>query len=152
MITQTENLSQPSPLENFPAMPRQSGASAFSSGRLMVVGAVLAAALVFLVGAGMDWFVLHENESRTVAISLSDSLAAVIAGILVYRLLKYERERRAQLRQRLEIIAEMNHHVRNALQVISLSNYSADSEQQLERIREGVNRIQWALKEILPKM
>ena len=83
---------------------------------------------------------------------MSDTLAAVIAGVLVYRLLQYERDRREQLRQRLEIIAEMNHHVRNALQVISLSGYSADSEQQLEHIREGVNRIQWALKEVLPKL
>jgi signal transduction histidine kinase len=147
-----EKLSQPPSLQDFPVMPKEAGAFALSSGRVMLMGAVLAALLVFMVGAGLDWFVLHENESRTVAISLSDSLAAVIAGVLVYRLLRYERERREQLRQRLEIIAEMNHHVRNALQVISFSNYSTDSEQQLERIREGVNRIQWALKEVLPKM
>ena len=147
-----EKLSPPSSLENFPAMPKETGTFALSRGRMMLMGAVLAATLVFLVGAGLDWFVLHENESRTVAISLSDTLAAVIAGVLVYRLLRYELDRREQLRQRLEIIAEMNHHVRNALQVISFSNYSADSEQQLERIREGVNRIQWALKEVLPKM
>jgi len=147
-----EKLSQPPCLQDFPVMPKETGPFALSSGRVMLMGAVLAALLVFLVGAGLDWFVLHENESRTVAISLSDSLAAVIAGALVYRSLRYERERREQLRQRLETIAEMNHHVRNALQVISFSNYSADSEQQLERIREGVNRIQWALKEVLPKM
>jgi hypothetical protein len=152
MNSRPEKLSQPPELENFPVMPKGSDAFALSSGGMMILAAVLAAVLVFLVGAGLDWFVLHENESRTVAISLSDTLAAVIAGALVYRLLRYERERRAHLRQRLETIAEMNHHVRNALQVISLSNYSADSEQQLERIREGVNRIQWALKEVLPKM
>ena len=118
----------------------------------MALGGALAAVVVFMVGAGLDWFVLHESKSRNVAIGLSDTLAAVIAGVLVYRLLQYERHRREQLRQRLEIIAEMNHHVRNALQVISLSGYSADSEQQLERIREGVNRIEWALKEVLPKL
>jgi hypothetical protein len=39
----------------------------------------------------------------------------LIAGVLVFRLLQYERDRREQVRQRLEIIAEMNHHVRNAL-------------------------------------
>ena len=144
--------SESSVLENFPAMPKAARSSLLSNGKLMLLTGVLAAVLVFLVGAGLDWFVLHENASRTVAISVSDTLAAVIAGVLVYRLLQYERDRRAQLRQRLEIIAEMNHHVRNALQLISFSGYSTDSEQQLERIREGVNRIQWALKEILPKL
>jgi hypothetical protein len=144
--------SESSALGNFPAMPKAARSSLLSNGKLMLLAGVLAAVIVFLVGAGLDWFVLHENESRTIAISVSDSLAAVIAGILVYRLLQYERDRREQLRQRLEIIAEMNHHVRNALQVISFSGYSADSEQQLERIREGVNRIQWALKEVLPKL
>ena len=147
----SEKSSEPPSLADFPVMP-ESGRSFLSSGRVMLFAGVLAAVLVFMVGAGLDWFVLHENESRNVAISLSDTLAAVIAGALVYRLLQYERDRRKLLRQRLEIIAEMNHHVRNALQVISFSNYSADSEQQLERIREGVSRIQWALKEILPKM
>ena len=46
----------------------------------------------------------------------------------------------------------MNHHVRNALQVISFAGYSTDSEQQLEHIRQGMNRIQWALQEVLPKL
>jgi len=139
-------------LENFPAMPNAARFSPLSNGKLMLLAGVLAAVIVFLVGAGLDWFVLHENASRTVAISVSDTLAAVIAGVLVYRLLQYERDRRAQLRQRLEIIAEMNHHVRNALQLISFSGYSTDSEQQLEHIRQGVNRIQWALQEVLPKL
>jgi two-component sensor histidine kinase len=56
------------------------------------------------------------------------------------------------LRQRLEVIAEMNHHVRNALQVISLSTYSSADQKQLAAIKESVNRIQWALREVLPKM
>ena len=119
---------------------------------MMLLGGFVAAVLVFMVGAGLDWFVLHENESRNIAISVSDTLAAVIAGILVFRLLQYERDRREQLRQRLETIAEMNHHVRNALQVISLSAYSYADQQQLEAVRESVNRIQWALKEVLPKL
>lgn len=118
----------------------------------MLIAGLLAALLVFMVGAGLDWFVIHEKESRNIAISVSDSLAAVIAGVLVFRLLQYERDRRNLLRHRLEIIAEMNHHVRNALQVISLSAYSNADQQQLNAVKESVNRIQWALREILPKL
>jgi signal transduction histidine kinase len=123
----------------------------FSNWKLAVLAA-LAALLVFFIAAGLDWLVLHENESIRIAISVSDSLAALIAGVLVFRLLQSERDRRRRLRQRLEIIAEMNHHVRNALQVISLSAYSSADQKQLAAIKESVNRIQWALREILPKM
>ncbi|MBZ5630309.1 MAG: hypothetical protein LAO06_15725 [Acidobacteriia bacterium] len=114
--------------------------------------AVAAAVVVFLLSAGLYWFILREHETRRVAIEVSDCLAAVIAGILVFRLLQYERDRRRQLRQRLEVISEMNHHVRNALQVISLSAYSYADQQQLATVKESVERIQWALKEILPKL
>jgi signal transduction histidine kinase len=123
----------------------------FSNWKVALLAA-LAALMVFLIGAGLDWVILHENESRRIAISVSDALAALIAGALVFRLLQYERDRRRHLRQRLEVIAEMNHHVRNALQVISLSTYSSADQQHLAAIKESVNRIQWALKEILPKM
>jgi hypothetical protein len=36
--------------------------------------------------------------------------------------------------------------------VISLSVYSYADRQQLEAVKESVNRIQWALKEVLPKL
>ncbi|MGZ4838348.1 MAG: hypothetical protein ACXVZR_07330 [Terriglobales bacterium] len=136
--------------ENFPPA-EETRSYPFSNWKVAVLAAS-AALLVFLIGAGLDWVVLHENESRKIAISVSDTLAAVIAGALVFRLLQYERDRRRRLRQRLEVIAEMNHHVRNALQVISLSTYSSADQQHLAAIKESVNRIQWALREILPKM
>ena len=47
------------------------------------------------------------------------------------------------------MIAEMNHHVRNALQAIALSPY-AEKSQQIQLIDESAQRIQWALREILP--
>jgi hypothetical protein len=52
---------------------------------------------------------------------------------------------------RMQVIAEMNHHIRNALSPISLS-LDATEDQQLERvISEAVDRIDWALREILPR-
>ena len=118
----------------------------------MILLTLVAAILVFFSGATLDWLVFHERESRIFAVGISDVLAGVVAGVLVYRLLQYERDRRRALRQRLEIIADMNHHVRNALQVISLSAYSSNDRRQLDAIKESVSRIQWALREILPKL
>lgn len=158
MSTASPTPNQPRAIPGFPRLPDELRPAAprrsflLSSWTTILLAGLLAALLVFMVGAGLDWFVIHEKESRNIAISVSDSLAAVIAGVLVFRLLQYERDRRNLLRHRLEIIAEMNHHVRNALQVISLSAYSNADQQQLNAVKESVNRIQWALREILPKL
>ena len=137
-----------------PATPPElaiSETSPFSNWRLAAI-AVAAAVIMFLVSAGLDSVIVHEHESRLTAIQVSDILGGVVAGALMFRLLLYERERRARLRRKMAIISDMNHHVRNALQVISFQTFSAADKEQLETIRESMERIQWALKEILPKL
>ena len=44
----------------------------------------------------------------------------------------------------------MNHHVRNALQVISDSVHLRGHTQQIKDIHVAIKRIDWALREILP--
>ena len=44
----------------------------------------------------------------------------------------------------------MNHHVRNALQVILCSRIYVEHEQQVKAIAEAAKRIEWALREVLP--
>ena len=83
-------------------------------------------------------------------ILLSNLLVGAVAGILVYVLSARERQRRAYIECRLHVIAEMNHHIRNALQVITF--YSRKGKKQEIGIIEAVERIQWALREILPQM
>ncbi len=118
----------------------------------MIAISLLAAAIVTGIGFGLDLLLIHESQSRMTAVELSDVLGGVVAGLLVFRIVQYERERRERLRQKLEVIAEMNHHIRNALYVISLSTASAADQEHLEAIRESMNRIEWALREILPKL
>ena len=119
----------------------------------MLVMSLIAAIVVFLVGATLDYVLLHdEHDSRVVVLEVSDALGGLVAGALMFRLLQYERERRERLRHKLTVISDMNHHVRNALQVISFHAYSNADKQQIEAIRDSMERIQWALKEILPKL
>ena len=113
---------------------------------------LIAALTVFLVGTGLDFVLIKEHDTSRVVIEASDALGGAVAGALSFRLLQYERERRARLRQRIEVIANMNHHVRNALQVISFHAYSNADKEQLEAVKESMERIQWALKEVLPKL
>ena len=114
--------------------------------------AVVAALAVFVIGTGLDFLLLHEHDTKLVVIEASDALGGLVAGALSFRLLQYERERRRRLRQKIAVIADMNHHVRNALQVISFHAYSSADKEQLEAVKESMERIQWALKEVLPKL
>lgn len=82
---------------------------------------------------------------------IDDFLLAAVTGVLVLVLqLQHEREL-ARQRQSALIIEQMNHHIRNALQVIvyRMDPKTRDS-QELREIRDSVDRIDWALREILP--
>jgi hypothetical protein len=79
--------------------------------------------------------------------AFDDLCGALIASVLVYR---YEYTRSKHLNEKLKTIEMMNHHVRNALQVIVDSVYVHGHAQQIEEIADSVKRINWALREILP--
>jgi hypothetical protein len=78
---------------------------------------------------------------------LDDCCGGIIAGLLIYRL---EYNRAKYLTEKLKTIEMMNHHVRNALQVIVDSAYLHGHSEQLAEIQNSVKRIDWALREILP--
>jgi hypothetical protein len=78
---------------------------------------------------------------------LDDSCGGIIAGLLIYRI---EYNRAKYLTEKLKTIEMMNHHVRNALQVIVDSVYLHGHSEQLAEIQNSVKRIDWALREILP--
>jgi uncharacterized protein YabE (DUF348 family) len=114
---------------------------------LLAIAAVL---FVFLVSSAADLMLLKDEPAR-LTIEISDAVSALAIGLLAYQLIRLQQQKRARVRQRLEIIADMNHHVRNALQVISLTTHGHE-QSEIVTIRESVNRIQWALKELLPKI
>ena len=100
----------------------------------------------FLMGALFD-LVLQQHGLGSPAIWWGDLLAGVVAGLLV---LFYETRRNRELTRRLEMIRLMNHHVRNSLQVISYASSSEDREVQVDKVRKAIERIDWALREVLP--
>ena len=80
-----------------------------------------------------------------------DSLDNIITGILASLVVfAYEQKRYSQTLENLRIVAEMNHHVRNALQVILCSRIFGEHEQQVKVIADAARRIEWALREVLP--
>ena len=94
---------------------------------------------------------LHRNGvPNRVLLLASSMLVGLVAGAFVYVLSLRERQRRAYVECRLRVIADMNHHIRNALQVITF--YNRSGEKQPLGIIEAVERIQWALREVLPQL
>ena len=128
-----------------------SNADSLSTWRIVLLS-IAAALAVFFIGTGLDLLLIREHDTRLVILESSDALGGVVAGALSFRILQYERERRARLRQRIAVIADMNHHVRNALQVITFHAYNSADQEQLEAVKDSMERIQWALKEVLPKL
>src|SRR3954467_5836553 len=101
----------------------------WSTSRGAIIRSIIVAVLVFLVSSAADLFMFYKHEPARIAIEISDGISSVLIGLLSYQLLRLQQQRREQLRQRLEMIADMNHHVRNALQVISLSTHGHDQQE-----------------------
>ena len=132
--------------------PQQTSSRSIQStmgGAILLAG--IAAGLIFVVSVTADLILLHGHEPARLTIEISDAISALVIGLLSFKIIRLQQQRRDYVRQKLEVIADMNHHVRNALQVISLSTHGGD-QQEIVAVRESVNRIQWALRELLPKI
>ena len=100
---------------------------------------------VFSLGAVLaSWLTLH-NVHGLLAFA-DDLLTGIAAGLLV---LLYEHSRKREVEKKLRTIQLMNHHVRNALQVIAAASDVLDGSTQLP-VQDAVRRIEWALLEVLP--
>jgi len=115
----------------------------------LIVLCVCVVLLVWVVGFTLDRFLARDGVTRVDILLASNALTGIVAGFLFYSLSNNERLRRKLVRERLRTIAEMNHHIRNSLQVITYAT-AADTEESVDLIRESVERIEWALREVLP--
>jgi hypothetical protein len=106
----------------------------------------------FLLGFGLFGLgatvqsVLDQYSISDLSRYADDLVMGVIAGLVVFA---YEQRRSREVLRKIAVISAMNHHVRNALQTISYVPYTEQAKQIL-LIQQSVNRIQWALREILP--
>jgi hypothetical protein len=78
---------------------------------------------------------------------IDDLLIGTLAGLVVFA---YERHQHKLVLEKIRVIAEMNHHVRNALQPMLYSPFLKEQAEQVRLIQEGTRRIEWALREVLP--
>ncbi len=100
----------------------------------------------FVLGSISEVWVQQHSYNHTTAI-ITDSLLGIAVGLVV---LYYERRQQRNIIRKLEVIRLMNHHVRNSLQVISFAASVPQQEALEAEIRDAVERIEWALREVLP--
>lgn len=121
-----------------------------SSGRF-VVGVALGVGIVSFLATELMHSLLVPDLGRHRERLLAESLSAFIVTGLIAKLAHITLQQHRLTVARMQVIAEMNHHIRNALTPISLSAHVTDNQQLIRAISDGVDRIDWALREILPR-
>ena len=104
----------------------------------------------FLVTESMHLLLVPDVGRHTERL-IAETVSAVIVGFLVAKLFESSYKRRQVTLARIQVISEMNHHIRNALSVISLSTDGIQNQQSVKLITEALDHIEWTLGEILPR-
>jgi hypothetical protein len=101
---------------------------------------------IFLLGITLRTLLDNWGVSGVTA-AVDDLLIGILSGVLVFA---YERHQHKLILEKMRVVADMNHHIRNALQPIMYSPYLKEQAEQVRIIQEGTRRIEWALREVLP--
>jgi len=109
------------------------------------------------VFAGCTEFLVHEMLTRVavpevVHAAMDACLMGTATAVMVSFLLLAIRERHRRMLREMARVAELNHTVRNALQVIVHSQYLPQGEQDARAILDSVQRIDMTLRDLFPSM
>src|SRR5579863_5449770 len=80
---------------------------------------------------------------------LAEGVSGVVVAALTAGFMDAANQRQDAALLRMQIISEMNHHIRNALGAISLTTDSIQNHECVQVISDSVDRIEWTLREIL---
>jgi uncharacterized SAM-binding protein YcdF (DUF218 family) len=115
---------------------------------------LLVVVVVSLIGIILDRLLIKEGLPRLDMLIFSNGLTGLFAGGLFWQMAREAKSHRDLVAERMKTIAELNHHIRNALQVIKFlggQSRTGLDDIQLQLINNSVDRIEWALREVLPR-
>jgi hypothetical protein len=115
---------------------------------------LLVVVIVSLIGIILDSLLVKEGLPRLDMMIFSNGLTGLFAGGLFWQMAREAKASRDLVAERMKTIAELNHHIRNALQVIKFlggQKRTGLDAVQLQLINDSVERIEWALREVLPR-
>lgn len=112
--------------------------------------AVFSAVVIFVAVYWIDAWLAHHGLRRDATLLDNFLLSGLVLALGIAQQLRHERQLQRH-RQLMAVIADMNHHTRNALQVIvSRSALSIADSEAIGDIQQAVRRIDWCLREVLP--
>ena len=121
-----------------------------TSWRFVLVAALSVGVVSFLVTELLH-YVLVPDLGRHQERLMAEGLSTLVVSCLVAALAYIARARQRLMAARMQVIAELNHHIRNALTPVSLSANASENPELVKMISDAVERIDWALREILPR-
>ena len=98
--------------------------------------ALMPSSAVIVSSSGPTAGILAAPIKSTAALTSQHAIASTAAGSL----------------RLTETIRDMNHHIRNALHTIALASYIPQNQETVKAIDDSLHRVDWALREILPKL
>ena len=122
-------------------MSEMSRSLLLSSGGTLIIG---------LASYYINQLLLQYGINPSTESLLDDIAIGCFGGGLVFFAGALRWERDSRIRERLTLIAELNHHVRNALTSIVMYADYPDLKKRVETITDAVDRIEWVLKELVP--
>jgi len=108
--------------------------------------------VVSALGIVLDRLLLKEGLPRLDMMIFSNGLTGLFAGGLFLQMAREAKASRALVEERMKTIAELNHHIRNAQVIKFLGGQRSGLDAvQLQLINDSADRIEWALREVLPR-
>ncbi|MHB1701256.1 MAG: hypothetical protein ACYCSN_14190 [Acidobacteriaceae bacterium] len=112
---------------------------------VVILIGILIGFLAVAASLTLDW-VMQQTIRPLYA---SDLLEGLAAGVLSSVVLVRMQSRRRELLRRMQIVEDVNHHVRNALTAISLSASLREDSELNVLVRDACDRVDWVLSDVL---
>ena len=109
----------------------------------------VAVGLASFLATELMHYVLVPNIGRRWERLLAEGVSAIVVAWLTAGFLEAADQKQKAALLRMQVISEMNHHIRNALGAISLTTDSIQNQECVRVISESVDRIEWTLREVL---
>ncbi len=113
--------------------------------RLSFLRAFLFTCLITLTGDALELWMHDLGLTPFRQFIFENILTGILAGAFIFFFLE---ERRRNTAKRVEEIAFLNHHIRNALTAINLSRYAGDDSLRLNMVADASQRIEATLRKI----
>ena|SRR5579862_111278 len=114
----------------------------------VIVMSVVVGLVSFLVTELMHRFLVADLGRHWERL-LAEGVSAVVVAGLTAGFMDAANQRQEAALLRMQVISEMNHHIRNALGAISLTKDSIQNHDCVRVISDSVDRIEWTLREVL---